>query len=45
LSASQVGLEGLDRIAVFFTDVILDMLFKDYDWVRVLLGTARWAFI
>jgi hypothetical protein len=45
LSASQVGLEGLDGVTVLFTDVILYMLFKDDDRVGVLLCTTRWAFI
>jgi hypothetical protein len=45
LSAGQVSLEGLDRLAVLFTDVILDVLFKDDDRVSVLLGPTGGALI
>jgi len=45
LGAGQVSLEGLDRVTVLFTDVILDMLFKDDDRVGILLGPTRRAFI
>lgn len=45
LGAGQVSLEGLDRVTVLFTDVILNMLFKDDDRVGVLLGPTGGAFI
>ena len=45
LGAGQVSLEGLDGVAVLFTDVILDVLFKYDDRVGILLGPTRGAFI
>ena len=45
LGAGQVSLERLDGVTILFTDVILDVLFKDDDRVGILLGPTRGAFI
>jgi len=45
LDTGEVRLETPDGVTVLFTDVFLDVLFKDDDWVGVLFGPARWALV
>lgn len=45
MGPGQVRLEGLDGVTVLFTDILFDSLFKDDNWIGVLLGTTRGAFV
>ena len=45
MGPGQVRLEGLDGVTVLFTDILFDSFFKDDDWIGILLGTTRGAFI
>ena len=39
----DLGLQGPDSITVLFAHILFDVFPKDYQWVVILLHTARWA--